>query len=52
VPLAPAQCKTARKLLGDVLAEKIHLAELDIARFEAGKPGISLGAAMIQRFGK
>jgi ribosome-binding protein aMBF1 (putative translation factor) len=51
--LTPAQCKMARKLLGwpaDVLANKVRLSELDIARFEAGKPGMSfIGTALIRR---
>ena len=51
--ITPIQCETARKLLGwsaTFLARKVHLSELDIARFEAGKIEMSfIGAAMIQR---
>jgi transcriptional regulator with XRE-family HTH domain len=39
------QCKAARKLLGwtmSDLAEAVRLSEMDIARFEAGRPSISL----------
>ena len=38
------QVKAARKLLGwclEVLANKVRMSEIDIARFEAGKLGMS-----------
>jgi predicted transcriptional regulator len=51
--LTPGQCKAARRLLDcslDSLAHKVRLSEIDIARFEAGKPGMSsIGVAMIRR---
>jgi ribosome-binding protein aMBF1 (putative translation factor) len=53
VTITPEQCKIARKLLGwslEVLAHRVRLSEFDIARFEAGKPGMSfIGTAMIRR---
>jgi len=47
------QCKAARKLLswtmGD-LSHAVRLSEMDIARFEAGKLGMSfIGTALIRR---
>jgi ribosome-binding protein aMBF1 (putative translation factor) len=51
--VTPAQCKAARRLLGwsvDNLAHKVRLSELDIARFESGKPTMSfIGTAIIRR---
>jgi ribosome-binding protein aMBF1 (putative translation factor) len=51
--LTPAQCTIARRLLGwsvGVLAHKVRLSELDIARFEAGKLGMSfIGTTMIRK---
>jgi len=47
------KCKLARKLLGwslEVLANKVRLSEIEIARFEAGMRGMSfIGAALIRR---
>jgi hypothetical protein len=51
--VTPAQCKAARRLLGwsvANLAHKVRLSELDIARFESGKPTMSfIGTAIIRR---
>jgi ribosome-binding protein aMBF1 (putative translation factor) len=53
VTITPSQCKAARRLLGwsiAALAHKVRLSEIDVARFEAAKPGMSfIGTAMIKR---
>jgi transcriptional regulator with XRE-family HTH domain len=47
------QCKEARKLLGWTMSDLAHavkVSEMDIARFEAGKPSMSfIGALLIHR---